>query len=204
MRKVVVNILNRCILALLSLCITIILFSATAVHCEDRDPIRVEDTMKKFLKGGQPLELSKLAPKVMQSYIEAIRKLPDFHSCVASHNQNSASTALDYTKIHSLVELEVCLFWLSQEVKDLELLRVFIENSGFHVDPDIQYPKSAMRRYGADDAGILLGAHMSFKNVPSSLTTLLDRIVAPHSLSISILFTRGISPIDTTAIFNRL
>ena len=198
------NVLISRVGVLVFYCAIIMLFSAKIVDCEERNPVGSDKTMLTFLKMGHPLEFSNLSPNVKQSYINAINSFPDYSDCVISSDKNSGSSAINFDRIGSLVELEVCLFWMSQQVKDLEILREIIANSGFDVDPYIQYPKSAMRRFSSDEAGILFGAHMSFERVPSSLLSVLDRIAPPHSLSIGILHTRDLLPVDITVVFNRL
>jgi hypothetical protein len=180
------------------------MFSASAVFCDDRSSPESATESLKFLKRGKPVESGSLTSTALQSYIDAIRTHPDFKSCVTRKNKNGDFYRLDYEKISSLIELEVCLFWSAQYYIGMPQMKAFFESSGFTIDKTTVYPRSAMLRFGKDDDGVLLTGNMRSENIPNSLKSAIDHILPPHSLSIGVLLDSDSRPIDTTAIFNRI
>lgn len=180
------------------------MFSASAVFCDARSSPESATEGPKFLKQGKPVGSGSLTSTALQSYIDAIRTHPDFESCVARQNSNGNFYRLDYERISSLIELEVCLFWSAQYYIDIPQMKAFLESSGFTIDKTTVYPRSAMLRFGKDDDGVLLTGNMRFENIPNSLKSAIDHIFPPHSLSIGVLLDSDSWPIDATAIFNRI
>lgn len=187
-----------------TICASLAMLTATAVYCEVPPPTEQNKDMPVFLKNGIPLEHTNLPRNQVLEYTQALTKLPTFTSCVTDPNEADGISSLNYSAITSLVDLEVCLFWVASNYQSIEPIKETLQRSGFRIDEPILYPKSAMLRFGYSEDGLQISASMPYSEVPTNMMSIPDLLFRPHALSIGILISHDLTPVNTSANFTRL
>jgi len=83
-----------------------------------------------FRKFGQPV--STLPHSTRGQYVRSLNKFPHYKACELSEKaRTSNGIDLDFEQINTFEDIEVCLFWVADEMEDPEKFASWLNSEGF-------------------------------------------------------------------------
>lgn len=144
-----------------------------------------------FLRFGLPVNM-KEDPK----YIEALHKFPNFESCLLTKQGglDFRETRILWGKIHELEELDVCLFWAADRVRNINSLKAWMENNGYGSFVQFEKPASQMGVYNAVGKGGYINGDITREKIQARFGWL--KMLGVYGMSSSIVLDGDNRPLN--------
>jgi hypothetical protein len=142
-----------------------------------------------FLRFGRPMseQPATVSRSKTLQYEKAIRRANGPTQC-AQRNAAGAidvSKGLDWTKVGSTLDIEVCIFFAAAELQDIELTDEFLWASGFGGIDRISVEPVVTRFSNIDGYGTILNGGMPIEQVPFQIRGFVGTLLA-YSLTVSV------------------
>ena len=157
-----------------------------------------------FLKAGSAVDSGKLpslSSADIQKYYKAMHRFATSNDCKAE-SQNLPEAQLQWDKIGGLEDLEVCLFLIANDLRNITSVSKFLNFNNFRAPHFNPMSGINMQFYGGRDEGIQIQTGLRGKDIPSSVLSFFS-FPRPYSMAISIIVDKGGMPMDVDASLNR-
>lgn len=158
-----------------------------------------------FLAKGKPID--ELSPWMSESeirdYRDAVNRLGD-EKCRLRDDVSVGSDdfSLDWSKVDSLKDIEVCAFFAAVEIRSRKEISAYLLRSGFNKVYEFSSPSVVAKFSGISGTSYTIGAAYEIEDLPFGFGYLTE-IWFAYNLSIGITVDEQGRPYDVRAVLNR-
>lgn len=177
----------------------------SSVGAQNLEQFKLSMGEVEFLRFGKPLYQQQvpLPEREIRKYEEAISRLDSASACAfeASNGIIKVGRSLDWTKIKSFYDLEVCLFFVASALRDADALSDFLSGNGIS-NVNLRREAPVLSKWkNVEGFGISITGGLPLDILPDDFNGFFGTSLA-YGGSISVYLDQNGKPFDVSAKFN--
>ena len=154
-----------------------------------------------FLVMGRPIynRQPPLRKDLFDSYNRALSSINHAGSCLIGESLHDSK--IDWEKVNSLEFLNVCIFFVVEELRSVPLVKSWLVGNEFVVSESSVVSESVLRKMAAYGEGVQFSAALKYAMFSESLIDLAS-IIRPKDLTVSITFDGNSRPLNVNSGFS--